>query len=74
MYKFFLGVASVTLLAGCNQRTDTGWILDCEKYSSYDQREKDLCEKNRPKASPGGVVIDPNDFNMYRPDEREIGK
>lgn len=74
MYKVLLGFASVTLLAGCNQRTDTNWMSDCEKYSSYDSRELDLCLKNRPVAPAGGVVIDPNDLNMNRLDEREIGK
>lgn len=74
MYKVILGLTSMALLAGCNQRTDTNWMSDCEKYSSYDQREKDLCVKHRPVAPAGGVVIDPNDLNMNRPDEREIGK
>lgn len=44
MKKILLGMLPFTLLAGCKNVADNNWSSDCEKYASYDSREKQQCE------------------------------
>ena len=71
MYKIYLSVASVLALSSCKNIPDSNWSNDCEKYSSYDSREKDQCLK-RVATQTSTVNVDPE--NQDRAGEQDLGK
>ena len=59
-------------LTACQNTPDTQWRSECEKFSSYDEREYSQCLKRNPNRNTSGVSIDPNDLN--RTAEQDLGK